>query len=140
MIHAPWRLAHCSSSRLARDGQHSAHRELVRRRHEGQARAAVGRKARRSRPHGIDGHRQRLRARGLEAVARHPIARIFEDEGVTRIQQQPGAQVQALLRPVHDEDLVHRAGQATRAAQVAVQRTAQALFALGLAVGRLSWR
>ncbi|CFN92171.1 Uncharacterised protein [Bordetella pertussis] len=120
----------------AADGQYAAERELVRWRDVGQPHArGVGQLF------GVEAvlvhvDRQQARAGGREAVSRHQVTGVLEDEVVAGIQQQPRAQVDGLLRTLHDEDLSGFTGYPARAPQVALQRAAQRRLALGRGVAQ----
>ena len=64
-------------------------------------------------------------------MPRHKVARILEDKGIPRVQQQPRAQVDRLLRTMHHQDLLGITGDASGSAQIALQGAPQCRVAFG---------
>ncbi|MCY1287590.1 hypothetical protein D9M70_365870 [compost metagenome] len=86
-----------------RQAHRHAQRRLVRRRDEDQRRLAGQRLH--HQPFAVDRHRHHARAQSLEQCAGHRVARIFHGHHGARPQQQPGGQVDALLRAGGDQDI-----------------------------------
>ena len=78
-------------------------------------------------------HVHELGARRGEAEGEARVVRLLEHRDVARVDEQARAEVDCLLRALHDQDLLGLAGHAARARQVAGERLAQ----LGGAARRL---
>jgi hypothetical protein len=90
----------------APDRHDCAQGELVRRRHVREAYAPVGRKPVGHEAMLVDGDIEQRGAGRLERKPGHPVARVLDDDVVARVDQHSRTQVDALLRSMHDHDLV----------------------------------
>ncbi len=91
----------------ASQAHRDAQRILMRRRHVHEAGIARAPRAHRDvQALGIHRDGENARARSQESAARPGVARVFHPHPVTRIEQHPADQLEALLSPGHDQDLV----------------------------------
>jgi hypothetical protein len=84
----------------------------------------------------VDGNRSRHGASRGEDRPCHGIARILDDEPVARVEQEPCAQIQTLLRAVDDDDLFRIAPQSSSAPEIRLQCFAQPSRATRILIGQ----
>ena len=114
-----------------------AERELVRRRHDRQARARPARRGRTDRhAFRVDRHRTHRGAVSEQAGADALVARVLDQHLVAGVEQQPADQVDRLLRARHHDDLRRLAADAARDQQPLRDRAAQRQVAGRIDVAR----
>ena len=122
----------CDATRIR---HHRAEGILVRRRHVGEPGAPAG-----AREHVevealvVGRHEGEAGAGGEKGAARALVSRLFDRRDVARREQQAGRQVEALLRPAHDQELLGVAPDAATAQEIARERRAQRRRALRVTV------
>ena len=120
----------------APDRHDCAQGELVRRRHVREAYAPVGRKPVGHDAMVVDGDIEQRGAGRLERKPGHPVARVLDDDVVARVDQHSRTQVDALLRSMHDHDLVRIADQPAGAPKVSSKLRAQFGLTLRIGIGK----